>query len=120
MSEQEQRRQWAEHLKDEAVALQKQQAEAGGTHTPVEGPLPHSAADLGAAVAAAVGAERERCARVAEGWASEDRIQRAFGEFTAPELRAAASVARSIGSDIRASAGPARDPSFGESDRQRP
>jgi hypothetical protein len=106
MSDKEQRRQWAEHLRDEADALKGQQASAGGSHRPVAGPLPHSADDLTAAVAAAVAAERERCARIAEHWGAEERIGPAFGAFSPPELRAAATVARRIAGDIRASAPP--------------
>lgn len=72
MSNQDQRRQWADHMKDEAEALKRQQVTAGDTHSPVEGPLPHSSNDLQAAVAAAVAAENERCARLAEGWTAGD------------------------------------------------
>lgn len=104
MSSIEQRRQWAEHIKDEAKALQEQQDAAGDTHSPMEGPLPHSADDLAAAVATAITAERQRCADVAEGWNAEAKLREAFGEFSEPELRAAALTARAIGRDIRGGA----------------
>ncbi|GAB3655038.1 hypothetical protein [Ramlibacter alkalitolerans] len=101
MSGNEQRKQWAEHIEDEARALEAQQHAAGGTHTPVEGPLPYSADQLAAAVADAVAAERERCAAIADRWGSEARLREAFGAFTQAELRAAGATARAIGSDIR-------------------
>jgi hypothetical protein len=101
MSSIEQRKQWAEHMKDEAKALEKQQQAAGGTHSPMEGPLPHSADDLAVAVAAAVAAERKRCAEIAGRWSAEAQLRSAFGDFTEPELRAAAATARAVGNEIR-------------------
>jgi hypothetical protein len=106
MNETNQRKQWAEHLQDEADALGLQQQSAGDSHTPVEGPLPHSADQLAIAVGAAVSQERLRCAKVAESWSSETRLLEAFGDFTERELRAAAVVARAIGREIRGGAGP--------------
>jgi len=103
MSGIEQRKQWAEHIRDEARALEVQQNSAGVTHTPVEGPLPHSADELTAAVAKAVAAERQRCAEVAERWSSEARLLEAFGDFTEWELRAASATARAVASEIRTS-----------------
>ena len=101
MSSIEQRKQWAEHIKDEAKALEVQQQAAGGTHSPVEGPLPYSADDLAVAVAAAVTAERQRCAEIADGWSAEAKLRDAFGDFTEWELRAATATARAVGNDIR-------------------
>lgn len=97
MSNTTQRAQWAEHLKDEAVELQAQQRAAGSTHSPVEGPLPHSAD----ALESAVRAERERCCAIASRWTSEAEVHRAFAEWTEWETRAAVEMARAILRDIR-------------------
>lgn len=99
MSDSEQRRQWADHLKDEADALQAQQDAAGTTHEPLAGPLPHSADDL----AHTRRAERTRCAALAEGWADPARLAAAFPAFTPAQRVAAAEVARAIGAALRAS-----------------
>jgi hypothetical protein len=109
MSGSEQRKQWAEHIRDEARALDVQQHAAGGTHSPVEGPTPYSAEQLAQAVASAVAAERQRCAEVADSWGSEAKLLEAFGDFTEWELRAATATARAVGSEIRhgAALGPA-------------
>jgi hypothetical protein len=98
MSNTRQRAQWAEHLKDEAVELRAQQASAGSTHSPVEGPLPHSADVL----EAAVHAERERCCAIASRWTSEVEVHRAFAEWTEWETRAAMEMARAILREISA------------------
>lgn len=110
MSTNEQRKQWAEHLADERQALQIQQRAAGETHSPTEGPLPHTVDQLDAAVAAAVAAERQRCAEIAAAWASESRLRHAFGDFTAEELRAAAAAASAVADEIRSAAGPRPQP----------
>ena len=97
MSDTRQRAQWAEHLKDEAVELRAQQVSAGGTHSPVAGPLPHSADALDAAVRA----ERERCCALASRWTSEAEVHLAFAEWTEWEARAAVEMARAILRGIR-------------------
>ena len=97
MSDTAQHAQWAEHLKDEAVELQVQQESAGDTHSPLAGPLPHSVGDLDAAIQA----ERERCVRIAEGWASQDALRSAFPGLSEGELRAAVDVAHAIGRALR-------------------
>ena len=101
MTESTQRQQWAEHLRDEDVALQAQQRSAGDTHSPVQGPLPYSEDDLDSAVRA----ERERCAVIADGWASEGKLLQAFADMTECELRAAAEVALAVGRAIRGGPG---------------
>ena len=106
MSTSEQRKQWAEHIADEADALARQQQSAGDRHSPVERPLPHTADEVAVAVAAAIAAERLRCADIAEGWAGEPRLLEAFGDFTEWELRAAAATARAVASEIRAAGVP--------------
>ena len=97
MSNTRQRAQWAEHLKDEAAELRAQQASAGSTHSPVEGPLPHSAD----ALESAVRAERERCCAIASRWTSEAEVHGAFAEWTEWETRAAMEMARAILRGIR-------------------
>lgn len=101
MSTNDQRRQWADHIADEARELQVQQRAAGQTHSPTEGPLPFTADQLEDAVRAAVDAERERCAAIADAWSAQPKLLAAFGGFSEPEARAAAAAARAIGSDIR-------------------
>lgn len=101
MSTSEQRKQWAEHIADEGRARELQQRAAGGTHTPTEGPLPFTASELEAAVAAAVSAERGRCAAIADTWCAEARLLAAFGDLTEWELRAAAAAARAVATEIR-------------------
>lgn len=97
MSDTSQRAQWAEHLKDEAVELQAQQESAGSTHSPLAGPLPHSAGDLDTAIQA----ERERCVRIAEGWASEDVLRGAFPGLSEAEMRVAVDVVHAIARSMR-------------------
>lgn len=104
MSNTEQRRQWAEHMDDEAKALQWQQRAAGGTHSPVEGPLPHSENDLAQAVAAAVHAERQRCAGIADRWREAALLPGTFPSQTEAERRAAAAIAAAIGDEMRRAA----------------
>lgn len=101
MSTSEQRKQWAEHIADESRALQIQQQAAGGTHSPLEGPLPYTGEQLEAAVAAAVASERQRCAELADAWSTEPKLLERFGDLTEGELRAAAATARALGGAIR-------------------
>jgi hypothetical protein len=91
------RAQWAEHLKDEATELRAQQVSAGDTHSPVAGPLPHSAD----ALEDAVQVERERCFGIAARWTSEAEVHRAFADWTEWETRAAMELARVIARAIR-------------------
>lgn len=108
MSNREQRKLWADHRKDEAAALQEQQVSAGAGHSPVEGPLPHSADDLAAAVASAVDAERRRCVAIAREWEEEEKLQAAFASFTRDEVLAAALLARAMADEIAQRPGAAR------------
>jgi hypothetical protein len=96
-----QRAQWTEHMKDEATELQAQQVSAGEDHAPVGRPLPYSANDLDGAVAAAVQAEREACAAVAEAWASGATVQSAFADVSPAQVRLAQDVAGAIAQAIR-------------------
>jgi len=100
MTDPRQRRQWADHLKDEAAALQAQQDSAGGTHVPQAGPLPHSADDLDQSRREARAAERDRCADIADEWADPSRIDAAFPGFTAAQREAASAAARAISAAI--------------------
>lgn len=102
MKTRNQRDQWADHLRDEAAAREAEQAAAGGSHEPVQGPLPYSADDLEDAIAAQVRQERERCAAIAERWCAQLALQDAFPDATDAELRAAAEAARRIALAIRA------------------
>jgi hypothetical protein len=102
MSNQQQHKQWADHLEDEAAELVRQQSRAGADHAPTVGPLPHSKDDLREAVAAAVAAERERCAHAARAWTRQDKLWEVFGDVGAPQLEAAARVAQAIAADIAA------------------
>lgn len=102
MTDPRQRRQWADHLKDEAAALQAQQDSAGGTHVPQAGPLPHSADDLDQSRRDARAAERDRCADIAQEWADPSRIDAAFPGFTAAQREAASAAATAISAAIRA------------------
>jgi hypothetical protein len=101
MNDSDQRNQWADHLRDEADARQAQQRSAGATHEPLQGPLPFSADDLEQAVRA----ERERCAAIADRWASPAAVSEAFADMTEWELKAAAEVAGAIGRSIRGQGG---------------
>lgn len=107
MSTNEQRAQWAAHVADESRALALQQRAAGGTHSPREGPLPHSVDELESAVAAAVAAERQRCAEIADSWGSESKVVQAFADFTPGELRACVDTARALAAEIRHGGTPA-------------
>lgn len=109
MSTHEQRDQWAAHIADESRALELQQRAAGGTHSPAEGPLPHTTEELESSVAAAVAAERQRCAEIADSWAAESRLLETFADFTQWELRAAAATARALATEIRKGAPALRD-----------
>lgn len=101
MSTSDQRRQWADHIRDESDARNLQQAAAGSTHSPVGGPLPYTEDQLAAAVASAVAVERERCADIADSWGGEPRLLAAFADFTPWELRAATETARAVAGEIR-------------------
>ena len=103
----ENEKQWTEHMRDEAEAVQAQQLTAGSSHSPMAQHARYTEVQLGDAVRAAVAAERERCAALAEQWSSAERLQAAFGDFTEWELRAAASAARAVAGDIRRPAEPA-------------
>lgn len=101
MSDPEQRTEWAEHLKDEARAIAKQQVTAGDTHSPVGGPLPYSLDDLAGEVRLAILAERERCAQVAASFAQAEHLVQSFPQATDEERRAAATTARRIAQALR-------------------
>lgn len=101
MNNQAQRDQWAEHLRDEAGAIAEQQALAGDTHGPVEGPLPHTRDDTAAAAQDAVLAEREHCAAVAASFAARARLLELLPHATADQLDTAAALAGQIAEAIR-------------------
>ena len=70
MNSQQRRSERAEHLEDEGRAIALQQASAGGTHSPVAWDLAATPDALAIAIRAAVAAERERCAHLAESFAT--------------------------------------------------
>jgi hypothetical protein len=106
MNDDAQRTRWAEHLRDEAGAIARQQVAAGDTHEPVEGPLPHSRDDTAAAAHDAVLAERQRCAGLAASFASGDELLKVLPGATPQELLHAAALARHIAEAIGAAPGP--------------
>lgn len=110
MSTSEQRKQWAQHIADEGRALELQQEAAGATHSPTEGPMPYTVNQLESAVAAAVAAERLRCAGIADTWCEEAKVLATFADFTEWELRASAATARALAAEIRNGAAPRRGP----------
>lgn len=101
MSTKDQRQEWAQHIRDEDRAIALQQDSAGVGHTPVERPQPYTANELSASVAAAVAAERQRCAQIAERWSAEATVRGLLGDVSAPELLAATSTARAIAAEMR-------------------
>jgi hypothetical protein len=101
VSDDKQRAQWIEHLKDEARAREAQQAGAGRMHSPMEGPLPYSSADLEQAIRAAVHAERERCAKAVEAWASAEHLRATFGALDHTQVQAVQQVLQALGAEIQ-------------------
>lgn len=101
MHNQAQRDQWDEHLRDEAGAIAEQQASAGDTHGPVEGPLPHTRNDTAAAAEDAVLMEREQCAAVAGAFAGESKLLEVLPGATPQQLQWAAGLAHRIAQAIR-------------------
>ena len=99
--EQDQQDQWAEHLRDEAGAIARQQVTAGKTHSPLEGPLPHTKTDMAVAAEDAVLLERERCAAIVASFAAPDRLAQILPGATPDQLQAAASAARQIAEQLR-------------------
>lgn len=59
-------RRWRRHMADEAVAIAEQQASAGGDHSPVKGPQPHSDHELNALVKASAEQARRDCIELLE------------------------------------------------------
>ena len=59
---------WRRHTQDEAEARAVQQESAGQDHSPLPGPPPYGNAQVNLIAAEIVLRERERCARLVEGW----------------------------------------------------
>lgn len=95
-----QERQWADHLRDEARALQHQQAAAGDTHSPTERVHPYTEQDLADHLRRAVQAERVRCAGIARAWAEPGRLASRFPGLDKEQLRLLLSVAAAIAQDF--------------------
>jgi hypothetical protein len=104
MTDKKQRAQWAEHLRDEAGAIAQQQASAGTTHEPVEGPLPHTRNDTATAARDAVMAERQHCASIVASYAAQAKLLQVLPDATPEQLRAAAALVRHIADAVRAGA----------------
>jgi hypothetical protein len=102
MSSQQRRSERAEHLEDEGRAIALQQASAGATHSPVEWALPATPDTLAIAIRAAVAAERERCARLAETFATAPAAEAHLPGADAQQLAVAQATALRIASALRA------------------
>jgi hypothetical protein len=66
---------WSRIQRDEDAALQRQQKDAGPSHSPVLGPGPHGDHATNIAVESSVALERERCARLVDLWAQDQPAQ---------------------------------------------
>jgi hypothetical protein len=78
---------WKQHSDEEAMARQGQQARAGDTHSPVEGPPPYGNEQINLLAAGIVRQERERCASLVERWPGVDRGTAELLVRIAAELR---------------------------------
>jgi len=101
MNDKKQRAQWAEHLRDEAGAIAKQQASAGTTHGPVEGPLPHSRNDTAKAAHEAAISERQHCAAIVASYAAEAKLMQILPDATPEQLLSATALVRHIAEFLR-------------------
>lgn len=101
MSTRQRRSQRAEHLEDEGRAIALQQASAGATHSPVAWALPATPVEVAIAIRAAVAAERERCARLAETFATAPAAEAPPGTG-AQQLAVAQATALRIARALRA------------------
>jgi len=104
MSSQQRRSERTEHLEDEGRAIALQQASAGGTHSPVAWDLPATPVEAATAIRAAVAAERERCARLAETFATAPAAEAQLPGAGAQQLAVAQATARRIARALRAAA----------------
>ncbi|HZY18437.1 MAG TPA: hypothetical protein VFE82_08140 [Ramlibacter sp.] len=95
MTESNERREWSRILGDESAALQAQQATAGSSHAPVLGPPPYGDHGINMLVEAAVRAERDRCAALAD--------THAAAQAADPQAQA---LLLELGAAIRAGAAP--------------
>ena len=103
MTNERQRQQWADHMRDEADAIDAQRASAGGRHEPQEKPLPFSRNDMSDAGEAASFGERRRCAQIAMAFASEAVLREQFPDWTAQQLRDVVLLATRIAQAIEGS-----------------
>jgi len=102
MSSQQRRSERTEHLEDEGRAIALQQASAGGTHSPVAWDLPATPVEAATAIRAAVAAERERCARLAETFATAPKAGADLPGAGAQQLAVAQATALRIARALRA------------------
>jgi hypothetical protein len=94
-------KQWKRHIRDEANAIDAQQATAGPDHHPVPGPGRYGDHATNISVREAVLAERERCARQAALSASEPALREELGAMTERDRQVAQAVANAIVGAIR-------------------
>lgn len=110
MSEDKKRQQWADHMRDEAAAIDRQQQRAGSTHEPQEGPLPFSHNDIQQAGVVAGADVRAQCIAVAAAFADEALLRREFPDWGPAQLQAAAQLAVRIAQAMRDTDAPGAAP----------
>lgn len=78
---------WQKHSEEEAMARKVQQALAGETHHPVEGPPPYGNEQVNLLAVEIVRQERERCASLVEAWPGVDPVTAELLGQVATKLR---------------------------------
>jgi hypothetical protein len=68
-------RRWRRHMADEAVAIAEQQASAGGGHSPVKGPQPHSNHELNDLARASAEQACRDCSQLLESLIQDFRLR---------------------------------------------
>ena len=98
--------QWEQHNRDEATARKEQQASAGPDHGPVAGPGLYGDHATNIYVREAVLDERERCARQAAMWVSDNAALETLGATSGRDRELAKAVGNAIAAAIRAGGEP--------------
>jgi hypothetical protein len=99
-------KQWEQHIRDEADALQDQQASAGPDVRPVPGPGLYGDHGTNIYVREAVLAERERCVRQAGLCATEAALREKLGAISARDRKVAQALVNAIVNAIRSDDAP--------------
>jgi hypothetical protein len=94
-------KQWAQHVRDEASLLHEQQEAAGPHVRPVVGPGPYGDHATNIYVREAVLAERERCVRQAALCAAEPALREKLGAVSARDRKVAQALVNAIFTAIR-------------------